>query len=166
MRLIANSRGGMYLITEDMELKAKLSTLARSLEDLEMRNHHGVRAVTETSMPSQTCFIRQSIKHQGEQCTTIPSIRDMMVEHDNVVGQYKPPTTAPYGNTYDSNWRNHPNLSWKPKPPPYVPPTAQQQGGSSSQPQPPPSLSPVEQAIMNLSKVVGNFVEEQKAVNA
>ena len=42
MRLIANSRGGMYLITKDMELKAKLSTLARSLEELEMRNHHGV----------------------------------------------------------------------------------------------------------------------------
>ena len=39
-------------------------------------------------------------------------------------------------------------------------------GGSSSQPQPPPSSSPVEQAIMNLNKVVGNFVEEHKAVNA
>ena len=89
-----------------------------------------------------------------------------MVEHTNVVGQYKPPTTALYGNTYDPNWRNHPNLSWKPKPQLYVPPTIQQQCGSSSQPQPPPSSSPVEQAIMNLSKVVGNFVEEQKVVNA
>ena len=30
----------------------------------------------------------------------------------------------------------------------------------------PPSSSPVEQDIMKLSKVVGNLVEEQKAVNA
>ena len=45
-----------------------------------------------------------------------------------------------------------------------MPPAAQ--CGPSSQPQPPPSSSPVEQAIMNLSKVVGNFVEEQKALNA
>ena len=57
MRPVANSRGGMYSITKDMELKAKLSTLARRLEELEMRNHHKVRAVIEASMPSQPCFI-------------------------------------------------------------------------------------------------------------
>ena len=42
MRLATNSRGGMYSITVDMELMAKLSTLARRLEELEMRNHHEV----------------------------------------------------------------------------------------------------------------------------
>ena len=89
-----------------------------------------------------------------------------MAENSNVVGQYKPPTNAQYNNTYIPNWRNHPNLSWKPNPRAYVPPaTQQQQYGSSSQPQPLPSLSLVEQVIINLSKVVGNFVEEQKAIN-
>ena len=117
-------------------------------------------------MPNHPFFICQPTEHQGEHCPTVPSVRDMMEEHANVVGQYKPPSNAPSGNTYNPNWRNHPNLSWKPKPPPYVPPAAQQQCGSSSQPHPPPSSSPVEQAIMNLSKVVGSFVEEQKAMNA
>ena len=88
-----------------------------------------------------------------------------MSEHANVMGQYKPQPNAPYGNTYNSNWKNHPNLSWKPNPPTYVPLGAKQQFGSSSQPQPSPSSSPVEQAILNLSKVVGNFVEEQKGIN-
>ena len=92
------------------------------------------------------------------------------MEHENVVGQNKPSTDAPYGNTYNPNWRNHPNLSWKPKPPPYVPPSAQHQQqehtGSTSQQQQLQSSSPVEQAIMNLSKVVGNYVVEHKAVNA
>ena len=89
-----------------------------------------------------------------------------MSEYANAVGQYKPPQpNAPYGNTYNSNWRNHPNLSWKPNPPAYVPSGAKPQFGSSPQPQPPPSSSPVEQAILNLSKVVGNFVEEQKGIN-
>ena len=46
-----------------------------------------------------------------------------------------------------------------------MPPGAKQQFGSSSQPQPSPSSSPVEQAILNLSKVVGNFVEEKKGIN-
>ena len=85
--------------------------------------------------------------------------------HANAVSQYKPQPNAPYGNTYNSNWKNHPNLSLKPNPPAYVPPGSKQQFGSSSQPQPPPSSSPVEQAILNLSKVVGNFVEEQKGIN-
>ena len=165
MRPTTNSRGGMYSLTEDMEMKAKLSTLARRLEELEMQNHHEVRAVTEASMSNQPCFICQSTEHQGEHYLTVPLVKDMMAEHANVVGQYQLPTTAPYGNTYNPNWRNHPNLSWKPKPPPYVPHAAQQQYGSSSQPQPPSSSSLVEQAIMNLSKVVGNFVEEQKVVN-
>ena len=89
-----------------------------------------------------------------------------MQKHAHVLGQNKPPTNAPYGNTYNPNWRNHPNLSWKPKPPAYAPLGAQQQFGSTSaqQQQPPPS-SPVEQAILNLSKVVGTFVEEQKVLN-
>ena len=131
-----------------------------------MRNQHEVRAVAETPLPNQPCFICQSTEHHGENYPIVPSMRDMMDEQANAVGQYKPPTNAPYSNTYNPNWRNHPNLSWKPKSPAYVPPGAQQQYGSSSQPQPPPSLSPIEQAIMNLSKVVGSFVEEQKAVNA
>ena len=99
MRPTANSRGGIYSFTEDIEMKAKLSNLARRLEELEMQNHHEVRAVTKESMPNQPCFICQSTKHQGEHCPTVPSVRDILAEHANVMGQYKPLTTAPYGNT-------------------------------------------------------------------
>ena len=88
-----------------------------------------------------------------------------MVEKANIVGQYKPLTNAPYSNTYNPNWRKHPNLSWKPNPLAYVPLGARQQCGSSSQPQLPPTPSLFEKAILNLSKVVGTFVEEQKKVN-
>ena len=111
MRPAANLRGGMYSITENMEMKAKLSTLIRRLEELEMPNHHEVRAMIEASMPNNPCFIYQSNEHKGEHCPTDPLVRDMMVEHANVVGQYKLPTNAPYGNTYNPHWRNHPNLS-------------------------------------------------------
>ena len=76
-----------------------------------------------------------------------------------------PPTIAPYGNTYNPSWRNHLNLSWGPKPIQYAPPPNPQYA-SSSQPQPPQSTSPIEQAILNLTKLVGDFVEEQKTFNA
>ena len=165
MKPTVNQRGGMYSLTEDMEMKAKLSTLTRRLEEFEGRRSHEVRAIEEALVPIQRCFNCHSIDHQSEHCPMVPLVRDMMTEHANVVGQYKPQPNAPYGNTYNPNWRNHPNLSWKPNPPAYVPLGTRQHSGSSSQPQPPPSSSPVEQAIMNLSKVLGNFVEEQNAVN-
>ena len=122
--------------------------------------------MTENPAQSNPCTNFQSPVHPAEQCLIAPSMKDLMSECANIVGQYKPQQpNAPYGNTYNSNWRNHPNLSWKPTPPAYVPPGAKPQFGSTSQPQPPPSSSPVEQAILNLSKVVGNFVEEQKGIN-
>ncbi|RVW94230.1 hypothetical protein CK203_034850 [Vitis vinifera] len=69
-----------------------------------------------------------------------------------------PPTEQPYGNTYNSNWRNHPNFAWKPRPNPYQSPaqSSQQSQGQSS----------VEQALVSLSKVMGDFVSEQKTINS
>ena len=157
MRPLAHQRGGIYALSEDMEMKAKLTTLTQRLEELEMRNRHEVQGVNELPASHPFCFNCKSNSHPGEHCPVVPSVGDLMQEHAQGLGQHKPPTNAPYGNTYNPNWRNHPNLSWKPKPPAYAPPGAQQQ-------QPPPS-SPIEQAILNLSKVVGTFVEEQKVLN-
>ena len=121
-----------------------------------MRSQYEMQAVNELPASHPSCFDCQTNSHTGEHCQ----------EHAHVLNQNKPPINAPYGNTYNPNWRNHPNLSWKPKPPAYVPTGAQQQFGSTStQQQSPPLSSPVEQAILNLSKVVGTFVEEQKVLN-
>ena len=89
MRPTISSKGGMYSLTEDMEMKAKLSTLARRLEEIEMRNQHEVRAVAKTPVLSnQLCFICQSTEHQGEHCPIIPSMREMIAEQGNDMGQY------------------------------------------------------------------------------
>ena len=70
--------------------------------------------------------------------------------------------SSPYGSSYNHSWGNHTNSSWEPRPqqyaplePPYYAPTSQQH---------PPTPSPVEQAILNLGKIVDNFIEEQRAV--
>ena len=153
-----NQRGGMYALFEDMELKAKVSTLARRLEELERKRVHEVQAVTESHAQVKNCFNCQSTDHPGEPCPNPHS------EDAYVVGQNKLQTNAPYGNTYNPNWRSHPNLSWKPQPPVYVPLGAQQQHSTTtSQHQQAPTSSPVEQAILNLSKVVGNLWRSKKA---
>ena len=137
---------GMYVLSEEIEMKARISTLARKIEELEGKQLHEVHA------QSNPCTNFQSPVHQAEQCPMTPSVKDLMSECANTIGQYKPQqSNAPYGNTYNSNWN--------------VPPGAKPLFGSPSQSQQPPSSSPVEQAILNLSKVVGNFVEEQKGIN-
>ena len=55
----------MYSLPEDMDMKAKVSTLARRLEELEMRNQHEVQEVTEIPVPNKPCFICQSTEHLG-----------------------------------------------------------------------------------------------------
>ena len=112
MRPSANLRGGIYSLSEDMEMKAKISTLARKVEELEGKRLHEVQAVTENPAPANPCTNFHSTVHPEEQYPMAPSVKDLMSEYANAVGQNKPPQpNAPYGNTYNSNWRNHPNLS-------------------------------------------------------
>ena len=55
------------------------------------------------------------------------------------------------------DYRNPPHMSAPPAYPQYA---------STSHPQPPQSISPVEQAIVSLGKLVGDFVGEQRTINA
>ena len=75
------------------------------------------------------------------------------------------PTNAPFDNTYNPSWGNHTNSSWEPKPPTFAPPASLYYASTPQPPQPPQLTSSVEQAILNLSKLVNNFKEEQRAVN-
>ena len=72
--------------------------------------------------------------------------------------------SSPYGSTYNHSWGNHTNSSWEPRPPQYAPPEPPCYAPTSQQQQPPP-LSPVEQAILNLSKQVDNFIKDNRVVN-
>ena len=134
-------------ISEDTLMREKLTILTQRLDEMEMKNQHNIYSVNELSASQPSCYNYQSHGHYGENC------------HENVqiLNQGIPLMNVPFGNSYIQNWKNQSNLPEKPKLPLYVPPTNQQQ-----QPLP---LSPVEQAILNLSKVVGTIVEEQKVLN-
>ena len=90
MRPQPSTKGGMYSLPKDMDMKGIVSTLVRRLEELEMRKQHEVQAMTEIPVPNKPCIICQSTEHLGEQCPTIPAMREMLVEQANVVGQFKP----------------------------------------------------------------------------
>ncbi|RVW81020.1 Retrovirus-related Pol polyprotein from transposon 17.6 [Vitis vinifera] len=89
--------------------------MTRRLEELELKKIHEVQAISETPVQVMPCSICQSYEHLVEECPTIPAVREMFGDQANVIGQFKPNNNASYGNTYNSNWRNHPNFSWKPR---------------------------------------------------
>ena len=103
MRPSAHQRGGIFALSEDMKKKERISTLARKVEDLEGKRLHEVQAVTENPAQANPCINCQPIVHPEEHCPISPSVKDLMSEHANAVGQYKPQPNAPYGNTYNSN---------------------------------------------------------------
>ena len=86
-----------------MELKAKLSILARRVDELEGKRLHDVQAVTEIPAQAKPCINCQPTGHPEEHCPIVPSVRDLMQEQANIVGQSKQPTNTPYGNTYNPN---------------------------------------------------------------
>ena len=145
----------IHTISEDTLMREKLTILTRRLDEMEMKNQHNIYSVNELSASQPSCYNYQSNGHYGENCQ----------ENVQFLNQGRPPMNVPFGNSYIQNWKNHPNLPGKPKLPPYIPPTDQQQFVPTSQLQQPLPLSPVEQAILNLSKVVGTIVEEQKTLN-
>ena len=147
---------GMHTLSEDTQMKEKLTILTRRLDEMEMKNQRVKHSANELSAFQPSCYNCQSNSHYGEHCQ----------ENVHILNQNRSSMNAPFGNSYNPNWKNYPNISGKPQPPVYIPPAEQQQFSSTSTSQPmPPLSSPVEQAILNLSKVVGIFVEEQKVLN-
>ena len=74
--------------------------MTRRLEELELKKIHEVQVVAKTPMQVMSCPICQSYEHLVEECPTIPAIREMFGDQENVTGQFKPNNNASYGNTY------------------------------------------------------------------
>ena len=138
----------IHTISEKTLMIEKLIILTRRLDEMEMKNQHNNYSVNEFSASQPSFYNHQSHGHYGENCQ----------ENVQILNQGRPPMRVPFGNSYIQNWKNHSNLPGKP----CIPSTDQQQFTPTSQQQQPISLSPVEQAVLNLSKVVDTIAKEQK----
>ena len=78
MRPSAHQRGGIFAFSEDMEMKAKISTLARKVEELEGKRLHEVQAVTENPAQANPCINCQSNGHTKEHRRIAPAVREFM----------------------------------------------------------------------------------------
>ena len=74
--------------------------------------------------------------------------------------------SSPYGSAYNHSWGNHTNSSWEPRPLQYAPLEPPFYASTPQSPQPPQSIPPFEQAILDLTRIVDDFVAENKGINA
>ena len=93
----SNAKAGMYTLNEDTDTKSKFVAMARRLEELEVTKICEVQAISDTPMQAKPCSICQSFKHLGEECPTMPVVREMFGDQANVIGQFKPNNNASYG---------------------------------------------------------------------
>ena len=143
----------IHTISEKTLMREELTILTRRLDEMEMKNQHNIHSVNEFSASQPSCYNYQSHGHYGENCQ----------ENVQILNQGRPPISVPFGNSYIQNWKNHSNLPGNPK----LPPTNQQQFAPTSQQEQPPPLHPlVEQAILDLTRKVNDYVEENKKIRA
>ncbi|RVW11736.1 hypothetical protein CK203_113037 [Vitis vinifera] len=90
-----NPKAGMYMLSEDVDMKAKVATLARRLEELELKKMHEVQAISETQAQAMPCTICQPCDHVVDECPTMPAVREMLGDQVNVVGNLGPTTVHP-----------------------------------------------------------------------
>ena len=153
LRYPSNQGETIHTISEKTLMREKLIILTRRLDEMEMKNQHNIYSVNELSASQPSYYNHQSHGHYGENCQ----------ENVQILNQGRPPMSVPFGNSYIQNWKNHSNLPGNPK----LPPTYQQQFAPTSQQQQPPPLHPlVEQAILDLTRKVNEYVEENKKIRA
>ncbi|KAL6311975.1 hypothetical protein AAG906_026396 [Vitis piasezkii] len=130
MKSQPNAKGEMYILNDGIDMKAKIAAMVRRLEELEMKKMQEVQAISQTPLQAMPCAICLSYEHLVEECPTIPTVREMFGDC----------------NTYNSNWRDH-RISLETTPPRYQRTLKHFQASN------------LEQAMVNLSKVVGDFLE-------
>ena len=67
-----HQRGGIYAPSKDTEMKAKLTTLTRRLEELEMRSQHEMQTVNKLPASHQLVLIVRQIVILGSTVKSMP----------------------------------------------------------------------------------------------
>jgi hypothetical protein len=101
------SSGGMYHLREGNDLNARILSLTRKVEVMELRKDNEIKYVQKEVMYG-ICDI---IGHTTHECPTIPTFKEVLHDQANAMKTYKKPFISSYSETYNPGWRNHPNFS-------------------------------------------------------
>ncbi|KAH9722991.1 hypothetical protein KPL70_006933 [Citrus sinensis] len=103
------SRKGLYEVKDNFDVKATLATLSRKVDALALNqsmNHH-------PSVANEVCAICFNLSHTAQNYPSLPAYQEAYSEQVHALQSYEKTPNNPYSPTYNPNWRNHPNFSWK-----------------------------------------------------
>jgi hypothetical protein len=99
-------------LKETDDLNARLASLARKVESLEIKKVHVLSEQQEES-----CVVCESKRHRTTECPTIPAFKEVLYgqtfDSSNVRKPFSHQVGNPYSETYNPGWRNHPNFGWR-----------------------------------------------------
>ena len=99
------AQGGMYNLKPEDSINVRLDALvSKKLHELELKN------VSEVAV-EQICSLCNHSGHEVEKCPTLPALQEMLSNPTEVNWV----NNNGLSNTYNSSWKNHPNLKWGPQ---------------------------------------------------
>uniref|UniRef100_A0A2N9FDK2 Uncharacterized protein n=1 Tax=Fagus sylvatica TaxID=28930 RepID=A0A2N9FDK2_FAGSY len=104
-----SSKGGLYHLKEEDDVNSRIAKLTRKVEAIELGK---IESKAPTFFES-SCGICETNSHLTKDCPTILAFQEVLHEQANVANAYRRPFSSPYSETYNSNWQNHPNFSWR-----------------------------------------------------
>ena len=87
-----------------------MASITRKLEAMELRKVNGVNTVPKIH---EICRICETMEHLTNDCPTIPTFKEVLLDQANAMNLVKKSYPSPYSNTYNLGWSNHPNFSWR-----------------------------------------------------
>ena len=109
----APKRGGLYEVRDDVDIKIALSNLTRKVEALALG-----QTSNSSNAKNEICGICVNPSHAPQPCSSLPNQQDFFAEQVNALNFHGKSPNSPYSSTYNPNWRNHPNFSWRQNLPP------------------------------------------------
>jgi len=105
------TKGGIYEVKEDIELKMKLDALTKKVDALII----GKSINVANPFHVDCCSICASPIHSAQTCPSLPTFVESSIEQVNAFNDFRKQSNGPFSETYNPGWQNHPNFSWKQK---------------------------------------------------
>ena len=86
-----------------------MDNLTRKVETLALGR--GMNFVNQVQ--SETCSICASPMHTTQMYPSTASYLKYYTKQTNALNNYGRPLASPFSETYNANWQNHPNFSWR-----------------------------------------------------
>ena len=148
-------RGGIYDVKDDVDIKTSLANLTRRVEAMSLS-----QSMNNPIHRNEVCSLCYSTSHNAQSCPSVPIYQEAFSEEVKAFQTYGKSTDDPYAQSYNPNWRNHPNFSWRQNQPQmnqghqYNPPNQSHAQPNMSYPQPQrkPSLEDTMQQFMQTTQ--------------